>query len=387
MNDLDTRVRESLQEAGRAFAPGRARATSPERFTRARRRRMFLRSAGVVAVTAALIVTAVLVIPSERASDDSVPIGPAPIPEGPIEITTRIAVAPQPRGVVADDGVVYVGYSEETGVDVIDPKVDRLARHLDSLVPWPVITSGDGHLWIGGGTVRGVNLSTNEVLSERLVGSVSALSFGGGFVWAASEWQSKDGCCENSIVQMSPEDLSVLQRYPVEDTTMAAPVYPNIDYGYGALWVATNGGKADGLVRIDPETREMQTVPGIDSASDVAVGAGGVWVYENSSKALRSRLMRVDPETLEVEEKAVVLGYFAWLEADENGVWVLNASDETDRRLLRIDPATGDSMGTSLKLGAGPFEMSSGFGSIWITDEGKGELLRVDVQTDMGRSN
>jgi len=392
MNDLDTRLRESLQSAGRAFGSGRSPAPSPDRFRKARRRRMFLRSAGVVAVTAALIVTAVLVIPTERSSDDSVPVGPAPIPEGPIEITARIDVAPMPLGVAAGQNV-YVGHSEVEPIEIVDPTTNEvISRYeygkLQGDQPAPqVVAAGPEALYVGrrGGLVEawGSNMRlpfANTKTNVEHVGEISGLAYGDGFVWVAGAGSSPElGCCEQKVLQLSSKDLSLVQSHAIPDMTMKYLSYPSIDYGYGALWVTTNEGKGDGLMRIDPDTGAIETVPGIDSASDVAVGAGGVWVYENSSKAYRSRVMRIDPETLEVELETIVLGYFAWLEADDNGIWVLNASDETDRRLLRLDPVTGDSMGTSLRLGAGPFETTSGFDSIWITDEGKGELLRVDV--------
>jgi hypothetical protein len=384
MNDLENRLRDSLQEAGRSFTSSRSAAPS-QRFLKARRRRMFVRGAGVVAMAAVLIVAAVLVLPTDRTIDDPVPVGPGPVPQGPMEITTRIDVGPQPLGLAVGDERVYVGHMEGGALEVVDPSTDEIVDDFEDAQGHSsrYVAVGDGRLWRAQPFILdAVDLESGEVVGRGIkIGEPSDIVYGGDSVWIA---HSGFGPPDDYLISRFSSDLSGSRGFSDHGPGSLFSGPSNLAYGYGALWATANGGKAGGLVRIDAETEELESVPGIDSASDVAVGAGAVWVYENSSKALRSRLLRVDPETLEVEEKAIVLGYFAWLEADENGVWVLNASDETDRRLLRIEPVSGDSMGTALKLGTGPFEMTSGFDSIWITDEGNGELLRVDVTVEDG---
>jgi hypothetical protein len=388
MNDLETRLKDSLQTAGQSFRPSSAR--MPERFTKARRRRLVLRSVSAVAVVALLAVLAVVVLPTDEAIDDPPPVGPvpAPAPEGPIEISARVAVDPHPLGVAIGERHVFVGHADGDSVEQVEPRFNEVMGHFGTsrdLPPPERVAAGPDALFVArSGSLTRWDLVSGERPIEAESGisrTVTDLVYADGLVWvAASDPDETAG--HYKVFVFSARDLRPLMLFP-DGVDKVIPNPPHIDYGYGALWIATNGDDEDGLLRVDSKTGRVDSIEGVTSASDVAVGAGGVWVYENSSNKMRSRLLYVNPETFEVEEKATVLGYFAWLEADENGVWVLNASDETDRRLLRIDPITGDSMGTALKLGAGPFEMTSGFGSIWITDEGNGELLRVDV----GESN
>ncbi|MDQ3956596.1 MAG: hypothetical protein M3285_13720, partial [Actinomycetota bacterium] len=71
-----------------------------------------------------------------------------------------------------------------------------------------------------------------------------------------------------------------------------------------------------------------------------------------------------------------------WVEAAEDlGVFVLARVNETESRLFRVDPATGEVLGKSLEFGAGPFALESGFRSLWIADEGEDAVYRVEVGT------
>jgi DNA-binding beta-propeller fold protein YncE len=61
--------------------------------------------------------------------------------------------------------------------------------------------------------------------------------------------------------------------------------------------------------------------------------------------------------------------------ADRDEVW---ATSEPDGTLTRLNPTTGELVGSPLRLGRGISGVALGAGAVWVTDPGKGELLRVD---------
>ena len=59
-------------------------------------------------------------------------------------------------------------------------------------------------------------------------------------------------------------------------------------------------------------------------------------------------------------------------------IWV---TSEPDGTLTRLDPDSGEPVGTPLRLGAGISGVAVGAGSVWVSDPPRGEVLRVDPET------
>jgi outer membrane protein assembly factor BamB len=106
-----------------------------------------------------------------------------------------------------------------------------------------------------------------------------------------------------------------------------------IRVGQGGVWLMTFDGK---VLRLDPRTgRIAAQVPGTFQAADIAVGAEGVWVYDQR----RGAVLRIDPATNRVARTIPV---------------VHQPLVELDSRVL----AVGD-------------------GAVWVVDKGAGTLVRV----------
>ena len=108
-----------------------------------------------------------------------------------------------------------------------------------------------------------------------------------------------------------------------------------IRVGQGAVWLMTFDGK---VLRVDRRTgRVVAQVPGTFQAADLAVGAEGVWVYDQHQGAV----LRIDPGTnrvartipvisqplVELDSRVLALG--------DGAVWVVDKGGEA---LVRVDP-------------------------------------------------
>jgi streptogramin lyase len=142
--------------------------------------------------------------------------------------------------------------------------------------------------------------------------------------------------------------------------------------GYGAVWVATDGGGT--ISRIDPSTnRVTRSVRVGRTACTLAVGAGAVWTVRYEAR----ELVRVDPATWRVRRLEVGRVPVDVLVA-AGAVWVSNWEDRT---VARIDP--GRLRVTDVvRLPAQPQGLLYRAGSVWVgSGRESREVFRVDPAT------
>ena len=145
-----------------------------------------------------------------------------------------------------------------------------------------------------------------------------------------------------------------------------------IGSGYGAVWVATDGGGT--VSRIDPATnRVTRSVRVGRSACTLAVGAGAVWTVRYDA----DELVRVDSATWQVRRLEVGKTPVDVLVA-AGSVWVTNWDDRT---LARVDP--GKLRVTDVvRLPAQPQGLLHRAGSLWVgSGRESRQVFRVDPAT------
>jgi len=64
--------------------------------------------------------------------------------------------------------------------------------------------------------------------------------------------------------------------------------------------------------------------------------------------------------------------------AADDAIWV---TSEPDGTLTRLDPESGDPIGTPLSLGAGISGVAVGAGSVWVAEPPRGQVLRIDPRS------
>jgi streptogramin lyase len=101
------------------------------------------------------------------------------------------------------------------------------------------------------------------------------------------------------------------------------------------MWLLTADGK---VLRADRRTgRILAQVPGTFRAADLAVGAEGVWVYDQHQGAV----LRIDPgtnrvvRTIPVISQPLVELYSRVLALGDGAVWVVDKGGEA---VVRVDP-------------------------------------------------
>jgi streptogramin lyase len=238
----------------------------------------------------------------------------------------------------------------------------------------------------------------------------TTMAVGYGGVWV--------GFGDGRVVRVDPDTGRVREvaRAGIHVDSMAT--------GFGSLWVTSTDTSMlrDGLYRLDPRSGRVRKVVGPWWSASLAIGAGAVWVADFA----RNVVFRIDPRTGRVTHAAGVPGrLFGRLAAGDrlvwaparisrrvvgNGptavwrlhprtlglrwgfrrscdmsllpsgrrVWVLDTCDGT---LRRFDPETG-SWTEPIRTGPWATSITSGFGSIWVSDGaivGGKTVYRIDA--------
>jgi YVTN family beta-propeller protein len=173
----------------------------------------------------------------------------------------------------------------------------------------------------------------------------------------------------NALAVVDPGSGELVADVPVG----TAP--SDVAVGAGAVWVANAGsGTVD---RIDPETSTVrQTIRVGSSPGGVAVGEGYVWVVDS----LEGTLSRIDPRSNEVTQTISVGNGPSGVAVDRGAVWVVNRDDHA---LVRVDPASGKVAGKA-DPGPDPADVAVGQRALWVTNRSEGTVRKLDPQT--GRS-
>jgi hypothetical protein len=259
---------------------------------------------------------------------------------------------------------------------------------------------GDGGPGDGG---SGPSTATAEVVGEPIPvgGFPVGIDVGTKFIWTANRG-------DGSVTRIDPAKDN--ETTPV---SLGGGAAEGLALDYGRAWVTTND--PDQLVPVQPEQAALAggTLSLEGGPSDVATGAGSVWVTLLDSDAVakiggagqgqpaladpipvgggpygiafgagavwvsnrdEGTVMRIDPSDDSVGDPIPVGANPKGLAIYEDAVWVANTDDDT---ITPIDVETLEP-GDPIKIGSEPRDVTGGFGSIWVTLGGEDAVARID---------
>jgi YVTN family beta-propeller protein len=212
---------------------------------------------------------------------------------------------------------------------------------------------------------------TNEVVDVVSVGrSPRKVASGSGFVWVVNGQ-------DETLTRVAMDDG---RAATVGGLRLKQPAGLTADGGRG-LWVGSF--EESELVRLDPVTLEVQErlrLPG-KTATFVAAGAGSLWVTQPPtaftpsvpSAISRVSLLNSMIQRTFISPAGVLPGQIAF---GEGSAWVANVGDGT---VWRIDAATNRI--DRIQVGSQPTDVAVGFGSVWVPSLGRDAVWRVDSLT------
>jgi virginiamycin B lyase len=322
-----------------------------------------------VLINAALILLAISLVPRLATGQ-----GTNPAPDFPrrdastLPITQKIHIGGDPDWLGIGFGSVWVTVAKNNEVVRIDPVRNVVqARVPVDKEPCYGIGIGVDRVWVlncQSKTLTRINPQTNAV-DLRVPVKID------------SEGEGSIAVDEKYVWFVSNEDghASTLTHADVKTGRMGKGIAVGKDSAvvkldFGSVWVISPG--EGNVYRVDPRRGKVTAMIVVAEGPRFATtGAGSLWVLSQS----HGSVSRIDPATNKVVAVIPVHvpgkggeicygGGFIWVTMDGNPV-------------TRIDPAKNkvvDQYGNYPKADA----IRYGFGSIWVSDHGKGDLWRID---------
>jgi DNA-binding beta-propeller fold protein YncE len=306
--------------------------------------------------------------------------GPTPLQPtlGPV---TRLHVGPRPVSVAVTPGAAWILNSGDHTIARVDPRTGRVQASLPFRRELIFATVADGRLWVVHAPIgafalndevsqveiSAIDPSTNRTVARfgtgmwllNALGPERDLAVGSGAVWVAvqgadevTRFDAVTGKVLDRIPSPKPTAVAVdgqtlwvatadARLHSIDIGTGAARVRATTDMvtriqvGQGGVWLMTFNGK---VLHVDRRTgRILAQVPGTFEAADLAVGAEGVWVYDQH----QGTVLRIDPgtnrvvRTIPVTSQPLVELHSHVLALGAGAVWVVDKAGEA---VVRVDP-------------------------------------------------
>jgi virginiamycin B lyase len=285
-----------------------------------------------------------------------------------LPITQKIPIGGDADWLAVGFGSVWVTVAKNNELVRVDPVRNVVqARVPVDKEPCYGIGIGADRVWVlncQGKTLTRINPKTN-VIDLRLpvkidAGGEGAIAVDDRYVWFAS---SEDG------------HSSMLSQVEVKTGRKLKGILVGKDTGvvrlaFGSVWAISSG--EGNVYRVDPVKRKVTAMITVAQGPRFTTdGAGSLWVLSQSDGSVSridpasNKVVAVIPVHVPGKGGEICFGAgFIWVAMDGNPV-------------TRIDPATNkviDQYGNYPKADG----IRYGFGSVWVTDHGKGELWRID---------
>jgi class 3 adenylate cyclase/DNA-binding beta-propeller fold protein YncE len=280
---------------------------------------------------------------------------------------------------VAAAGVVWLSVDRTSAgmrvrvntVAIIDPAGDRVVGDIPVGQAPLAIASGFGAVWVansGDNTVSRIDLRTKQARTIKLSGSPSAIATGGGYVWA---YDTGTGRIFQIDRAGSPEPVGTFHLSACCSLGCAG-----IAAGYGRLWVSDGGADVYTLDWHTPHP-SFRPLPGLPNPA-LAVTIGNGYVYS----ADYARVLLIHPTRPPLKgalgnagatnQNAFPLGITA------GGRYLWAVSPTGGSTIRRFDPGLDASSDVPGKQPPGNRAVTTGGGSVWVTNIDNSTLSRID---------
>lgn len=358
MTDFDRRLADALKKATSSYRPADPHAAKQAFLHRFRRRRwaggiaMSL-AAGAAAVAAFFVVPGVI---NQDASERRAPVAASPTG------AAQIPVGGAPNGIAFGGRRVWVANAADGTVSSIAPADNRVVRTFDIGGAPDDLEVGLRTLWVTDserGVVTKIPLGPSGARREIPVGDGGGtldISLGSGAAWVVSG---------GALLRIDPATDAVTTIPGITDATDVAA-------GHGA--VAVVGGSFIG--RVEPGSPSVTPLAPVTATAnqDLHLSPGAAWFGDGDA----GTVTRVDLASGEMAEPVEVGGSYVAIAQGSGSIWVVTGDSGDEGRLLRIDPADGSVVGEPVALRGRPYDVATGARAVWVLNRTAEMVTRLD---------
>lgn len=317
----------------------------------------------------ALLTLAITVLPLIAAQEAKLGSGFPVLDAAKLPITHKIHIGGDPDWLATGFGSVWVAVPKNNELVRVDPVRSAVqARIPVDKEPCYGIGIGVDRVWVlncQSQSLTRIDPKTNEV-DLRVPVKINPAGEGSIAVGASSVWfMSNEDGHQSVLIQASAKTGKTLRRITVGKDSAV------VKLGGGAVWVVSSGeGK---IYRVEPAGGKVTAKIQVPAMPRFAtVGAGSLWVLSQSDGSVT----RINLQTNHVQSTiaAHVPGAGGEIAFGGGLIWVTMSGTP----VTRIDPVQNkviDQYGNYPKADA----IRYGFGSVWVSDHGKGDLWRIDA--------
>ena len=267
-------------------------------------------------------------------------------------VVASIAVGSRPVTVTGLDGSVWVGDAQDGTVTEVDTATRRVVKVVGVGSPVVDLSAGVGGVWgaTGGfGEVVRIDPELGAVAARGMLGdpddpivpTVSAIGVGDGRVWIGAF----DG-----LAEIDPSSAGVVREVDLGRSNAF-----QVAVGGGAVWAAMVASRAK---RIEASSaRETVEFYAGSPVYAVSLGGGALWVG-----GAIGQVWKVDPVTGAAILAARAVHDIAGVAFGEDAVWVTSFSRTN---LVRLDPETGD-VEARIAIGGPAEDIAVHGGLVWV---------------------
>jgi YVTN family beta-propeller protein len=174
---------------------------------------------------------------------------------------------------------------------------------------------------------------------------------------------------KSAAVHVAANGVGVIEGGKLVASGIVGASPSDVAVGAGSVWITSTDDHT--VSRLDPGTGDVhQTIPVGSGASGIAADNHAVWV----ANSLDGTVSHIDPKTNSVVQKIAVGSSPTGIELAGDSVWVTTEDDQT---ISQIDARTG-AVSARVPVGAAPGALAVGGKSLWVADEKRGVVFRVD---------
>ena len=357
--NLDDQLQKTLNAVGDAYVqnnPGDFAKFRDAVSARRRRRRVFLSSSVVVAGTA--LAAIVFAFSGDRVVDQSVPVAGR---DEVLQQAVQIPVGENPSAVVSGAGFLWVTNPLDQTLTKVDIRSRTVVDTIDIGVRGEDVSVGTESVWVGdeiGGTIVRVDPRTGELGESVDVGpGLSDLDTGLGYVWAVRG---------NEVLRIDQSTGAI------DETVELGSEIVDIEVSQGNVWAL----ETQKVTQIENDD-ELRTTPvnvALESPQDISISRDAVWVADPGA----NRMVRIDTTSQSEAGEYTLDGEYLQTAASAAGVFVIEEVDGV-AQLVRLNPNTGEVVGSKAEIGGDPTEMIAWGTFVWITDASTGSLMGFDI--------
>ncbi len=274
--------------------------------------------------------------------------------------TADVHVGAVPSGVAVAPGSVWVTSIDDAGVWSVDTRTLRATRTPAQGTPIGVATRGStayiaetvsgpyGGAYDRGGQVTAVQTEGGRGLQTIETGTAFGIANSPGGLWVARQTDVVRFADASAVAS------TIDRKVPINSNASLTQVA----VGAGGVWVLSDStGRT--LWRLDPRTGRIRATIALSfEPAGIAAGPDAVWV----TAQMNDTVARIDPVTNRVVKTIRVGREPLAVAVGDGAVWVANT---IDRSVTRIDPAT-NRVTSTIALDTSPTALAVGDGSVWV---------------------